>query len=261
MDALQAVPAPPRATGLTGVAGLRRSPEGMTRFATTRWSLIFDARHGAGDTRAALEEICRVYRRPVLAYIRRHPGAGPDAEDLAQEFFARLLEQRWDLRADPDLGSFRAFLLTALRRFLIDASDRAHAGKRGGQWQRVPLSDESAEFVSPPSESPEQAVTRAWMQTLVHQAMQRLREETAAAGKAALYAQLSGFLLEPPDSADYPALAERLQLRVNTLAVAVHRLRQRLRELVREEVLQTVSTQGDMDIELGGLRSAFRSLS
>ena len=234
----------------------------MTRFATTRWSLIFDARHGPGESRDALGEICRVYRQPVLAYIRRHRGgATSDAEDLAQEFFARLLEQRWDVRADPQRGSFRAFLLTALRRFLIDASEHAHAGKRGGQWQRVPLSDDGAEFASPPSESPEQAFTRAWMQTLVRHAMDRLREETAAAGKSALYVQLSGFLLEAPDSADYPALAEKLKLRVNTIAVAVHRLRQRLRELVREEVLQTVSTQGDLDVELSSLRSAFRTLS
>lgn len=233
----------------------------MTRFATTRWSLIFDARDGAGEGRAALEEICRIYRQPVLAYIRRHPGAATDAEDLAQEFFARLLEQRWDRRADPGRGSFRAFLLTALRRFLIDADAHDHAGKRGGAWQRVPLDADAAELASAPSESPEQAFTRTWMHTLVRRAMDRLREEAHAAGKAELYGQLSGFLLEPPAAADYPALAAKLQLRTNTLAVAVHRLRQRLRELVHQEVLHTVGSQGDLDAELASLRSAFRTLS
>ena len=232
----------------------------MTRFATTRWSLIRDARQAPPDGRAALAEICRVYRQPVLDYIRRRR-PGSDAEDLAQDFFARLLEQRWDLRASPDRGSFRAFLLTALRRFLIDANDYACADKRGGAWLQVPMENEAVEWCGPASESPEQAFTKAWMRTVVVRATDRLRQETAAAGKAALYAQLSGFLLEPPDHADYPRLAESLGLRVNTLAVAVHRLRQRLRELVHEEVLHTVSNQGDLDAELDGLRSAFGSLT
>jgi RNA polymerase sigma factor (sigma-70 family) len=232
----------------------------MSRFATTRWSLILDARQEPLTGGAALAEICRIYRRPVLDYIRSR-GAGADAEDLAQDFFARLLEQRWDVRATPERGSFRAFLLTALRRFLIDAGEREHAGKRGGAWHRVALAEDAAELAALPAESPEQVFTRTWMRTLVGRAMDRLRDETASAGKSALYAQLSGFLLEPPDSADYPRLAEQLGLRVNTLAVAVHRLRQRLRELVREEVLHTVSNQDDLDSELDGLRSAFRSLS
>jgi DNA-directed RNA polymerase specialized sigma24 family protein len=232
----------------------------MTRFATTRWSLIFDARQEPQAGGAALAEICRLYRQPVLDYIRsRTPGG--DGEDLAQDFFARLLEQRWDVRATPERGSFRAFLLTALRRFLIDAAEREHAGKRGGAWQRVGFVEDAAELAAPHTESPEQAFTRGWMRTLVGRATDKLRDETASAGKAALYAQLSGFLLEPPDSADYPRLAEQLGLRVNTLAVAVHRLRQRLRELVREEVLHTVDNQDDLDVELDGLRSAFRSLS
>lgn len=232
----------------------------MSRFATTRWSLILDARQEQATANAALAEICRIYRQPVLDYIHRH-APGTDAEDLAQDFFARLLEQRWDVRADRERGSFRAFLLTALRRFLIDAAERENAGKRGGNWRRVPLAEEGAEFASPNRDSPEQAFTRSWMRTLVGRAMERLEMETAAAGKSELYAQLSGFLLEPPDSTDYPRLAEALGLRVNTLAVAVHRLRQRLRELVRDEVLGTVSNQDDLDAELSGLRSAFRSLS
>ena len=232
----------------------------MARFATTRWSLILDARQEAAAGAEALAEICRLYRQPVVDYIRvRSPGV--EAEDLAQDFFARLLEQRWDVRATPERGSFRAFLLTALRRFLMDAGEREHAGKRGGTWQRVSLVEDAAELAAPPDASPELAFTRAWMRTLVARAMDRLRGETAAAGKADLYAQLSGFLLEPPDNEDYPRLAEALGLRVNTLAVAVHRLRQRLRELVRDEVLHTVSNQGDLEAELDGLRSAFRSLS
>jgi RNA polymerase sigma factor (sigma-70 family) len=225
-------------------------------FATTRWSLILDARTGPEAGRAALEQICRDYRSPVLSYVRRH-GYGADAEDLTQEFFARLLEQGWHARADPSRGRFRSYLLTALRRFLIDASDSAGARKRGGGQLRVDSEGALANLAAPGSESPEQSFTRHWMKTVIDRAMQRLEAETRAAGKAELFAQLSAFLGETPEPAVYHRLGEQLGMRANTIAVGVHRLRQRLRALVREELLQTVSDPASLDEELRELRSAF----
>ena len=104
----------------------------MSPFATTRWSLILDARTGPDSARRAMEEIYRAYRGPVLAYVRRSGCTEGDAEDLVQDFFARLLEKRWDVGADPARGRFRTYMLTALRRFLLDAHDAATARKRGG---------------------------------------------------------------------------------------------------------------------------------
>ena len=229
----------------------------MSGFATTRWSLILDARTGPEAGRVALEQICRDYRQPVLSYVRRHGYAAPDAEDLTQDFFARLLEQGWHARADPSRGRFRSFLLTALRRFMSDARDSASAQKRGGGQQRVSADQAFATLAAPGNESPEQAFTRYWMKTVVERATRKLEAEARAAGKQELYAQLNGFLGESPDPSAYRELGARLGLRPNTIAVGVHRLRQRLRELVREELLQTVTDAAALDEELRELRATF----
>ena len=229
----------------------------MSGFATTRWSLILDARTGPEAGRVALEQICRDYRQPVLSYVRRHGYANADAEDLTQDFFARLLEQGWHARADPGRGRFRSFLLTALRRFLSDARDSAGAQKRGGGQLRVSADDTFATLAAPGSESPEQAFTRHWMKTVVERATRKLEAEAKAAGKQELYAQLNGFIGETPDASAYRALGEKLNMRPNTIAVGVHRMRQRLRELVREELLQTVADAAALDEELRELRATF----
>ena len=251
-----------RAFALEWVAG--RSEKGTATvpgFATTRWSLILDARTGPEAGRVALEQICRDYRGPVLSYVRRQahllalPGA--DAEDLTQEFFARLLEQGWHARADPSRGRFRSYLLTALRRFLSDARDSAGAQKRGGGQLRVNGEGAIDGLAAAGSESPEQAFTRHWMKTVIERAMQKLEAETRAAGKGDLFARLSGFLGETPEAAVYQRLGEQLGMRANTIAVGVHRLRQRLRALVREELLQTVADPQALDEELLELRGAF----
>lgn len=261
--------APPAAAGL-GLDWLRASPGAfarsgfgrprgcaMTGFATTRWSLILDAKTGPEAGRVALEQICRDYRQPVLSFVKRHGYASADAEDLTQDFFARLLEQGWHARADPSLGRFRSYLLTALRRFLSDARDSAGAQKRGGGQLRVSTDETLATLAAPGSESPEQAFTKHWMKTVVARAMHRLRAEALAAGKQELYEQLNGFLGETPDPSAYRELGERLGMRPNTIAVGVHRMRQRLRALVREELLQTVADATALDEELRELRATF----
>lgn len=224
----------------------------MSRFVTTHWSLILDGRHDPQQARAALVEICDNYRDPVLSYLHQHGYVGADAEDLTQEFFARLVEQRWDTRADPARGRFRSFLLTALRRFLANELARQHSDKRGGALQQVDLEDVALE--APPEHSPEQSFNRAWVLVLMGHAAARLEQEARAAGREALYRQLAGYLAEAPDTADYARIAAQLGIRPNTVAVHVHRLRRRLRELIREELLQTVSDAEGFEAELSALR-------
>ena len=228
----------------------------MSGFATTRWSLILDARTGPEAGRVALEQICRDYRQPVLSYVRRHGYSSADAEDLTQDFFARLLEQGWHARADPTLGRFRSYLLTALRRFLSDARDSAGAQKRGGGQVRV-SADETFATLAAPHESPEQAFTRHWMKTVVERATKKLEAEARAAGKQELYARLNGFLGETPDPSAYRELGEVLGMRPNTIAVGVHRMRQRLRALVQEELMHTVADAAALEEELRELRATF----
>lgn len=225
------------------------------QFATTRWSLIMDARADPLSARQALEQICRAYRQPVLAFVRRNGHPPADAEDLTQEFFARLLEGRWDKRADPERGRFRSFLLAALKHFLINSRSAANAAKRGGREVRVPLEDAAEALASPDAHSPEQEFERTWALTVIERALARLSEEAARAGKQELFKRLLPYIGESA-AADYRTLAETLGMRQNTIAVTVHRLRTRLRELVHTELADQTNGPDEMALELRFLRSA-----
>jgi len=232
----------------------------MMRFDTTRWSMVLQARDGTHQARTALEALCRTYRPPVLAYVRRRSYNAENAEDLTQTFFTHFVEHAYHADADPTRGRFRAFLLTALKRFLIDADNEAHAAKRGGGYQFKSLEQDTGNGNTlenlADSETPERAFERSWAVTLLEAAMSRLREEAVNAGKQGLFEQLSEFLTERPDEADYARVAATLKLRRNTLAVAVHRLRHRLRELIREELAQTTIDRADLESEIRDMRAA-----
>jgi RNA polymerase sigma factor (sigma-70 family) len=236
----------------------------VNRFQTTRWSIVLHAGRETAGARAALEELCRTYRSPVIAYVRGRSGSADEAEDLGQAFFARFIEGAYHAQADPERGSFRAFLLTALKRFLNDAAERAHAQKRGGNIQFQSLDamdgDESEAQNVAERDTPEQAFERAWAKAALRAAMRRLRAETAAAGRSELFDQMCEFLAERPSEADYERVAETLKMRRNTVAVAVHRLRQRLRELVQAELADTTSDAEGLNRELDQLRPSLAAV-
>jgi RNA polymerase sigma-70 factor (ECF subfamily) len=223
----------------------------MSRFQTTRWNLIQDARDHPSRSRAALEQLCRAYRPPVLAFIRHSGHGASDAEDLTQAFFLRFLESGWYADATPERGRFRSLLLTSVRHFLSDQHAQAAARKRGGGIAHC--GNDAIEQLAG-GESPEEAFTRAWLGTVVSHAMARLHDEWAQAGKQEQFRQLSSMLLEHPDAQELHALAEKTGMRANTLAVQAHRMRQRLRQLVRLELLQTVGSREALELELAELR-------
>lgn len=228
----------------------------MTHFQTTHWDLIQTARDDPGHAGPALEQLCRAYRPPVLAYVRRH-GYGPgEAEDLTQEFFARFLERRWYASADPARGRFRALVLTALRRFLSDQHAQVQAAKRGGGTAAA-ATDTAA--VADDGESPEQAFTRAWMGAVLGHAVARLRAEWIRAGKDEQFEQLAPLLVEGDPGASLRALAAASGVRSNTLAVRLHRMRRRLRQLVRLELVGTVGSREALEAELAELRELARA--
>lgn len=215
------------------------------------------AREDTADARAALNSLCRTYRPPVLAYIRGRGYSADAIEDLAQAFFTRFIEDAYHATADPARGRFRAFLLVAVKRFLIHAEIEAHALKRGGDISLRRLDDPQfdVEQLASDSDGPEQAFERSWAMTVFDAAMRRLRAEARDAGKLAMFEQLFEFLTERPDEGDYERAAKALKLRRKTLTVAVYRLRLRLRELVRAELAQTTATREDLESELRDLRS------
>lgn len=227
----------------------------MGGFDTTRWSIVLRARGEPATARAALETLCCTYRPPVFAFVRRQGYRADVAEDLTQAFFTRFLEGEWYSCADPARGRFRSFLLTALKRFLLKADVQAASLKRGGAYRFESL--DAAGSIEPASEeTPDLVFERAWADAVLDAALARLHHEAERAGKGALFERLREFLVEPPDETDYARVAADLNLRRNTLAVAVHRLRQRLRELVREELAETVSDGELLDDELHFLRRA-----
>ncbi len=232
----------------------------MSQFQTTRWSLVIEARSDDAQSRKALEQLCRTYRAPVIAYIRGRGVSKDDVEDLAQAFFTRFIERAFHAHADPARGRFRAFLLTALKNFLADARDEASARKRGGDFHFQPLdsltNSQPGQDGFADSETPDAMFDRAWAQAVLESATRRLRREAKAAGKSALFGALCEFLIERPDEADYARVAAALNLRRNTLAVAVHRMRNRLRELVCAELAQTAADDESMEKELDELRDS-----
>ncbi len=224
----------------------------MSRFQTTRWSLIAAAAHETPEhPRPALEQLCRAYRPPVLAYIRRCGQPVNDAEDLAQAFFLRFLERGWYAEADPHRGRFRALLLTALRHFLTDAHAHATALARGGGARFA----DGLEQVADTGDTPEQAFDRAWLGTVLARAMDTLQREWTLAGKHAQFRQLAPLLVERPEGDALRRIAAEQGQRSNSLAVQVHRMRKRLRQLVRLELLRTVGSPEALERELAELRT------
>lgn len=203
-----------------------------------------------GTARRALGELFALYRPPVLAYLRRH--AESDADDLAQGFFEQLMRLNSHASADPAKGSFRNFLMVALKRFVMNQREAANALKRGGGCANLDI--ESTELTT--DHTPEREFDREFAKVVVRQALKHLESEASRAGKLALFQTLSPFLFDAGDPQDYARAAEALGMRRNTVAVAVHRLRQRLQELVRQEVLGLVEDERDVESEVRALRIA-----
>ena len=242
-------------------AGQPRS--GDRHFATTRWSIVLAAgRANADDAESALATLCRSYWYPVYAFIRRRGAPAADAEDLTQEFFATLLEKDYVRLADPERGRFRTFLLTAVSRFLTKQHERNRAGKRGGG--RMVLSLDLAEgedrYRLEPVEqwTPERLFERRWALTLLERVIVRLRERYAEQGKGALFEQLKDFLTQPEADGLLADLAKSLGMTEGALKVAIHRLRRRYRDLLKEEVGETVSAPDELADELDCLLAALR---
>jgi RNA polymerase sigma factor (sigma-70 family) len=230
----------------------------MALFGTTRWSVLVDTRGDGAQARLALETLCRAYRRPVLVYLRRNGHSLDDAEDLVQAFFGHLIEQRAFAHADRERGRFRNFLLGALKHFLSHESAAAAALKRGGGRVHASLDDEDADlerFLAA-DDTPERSFDRAWALTVLDRALNRLTAEAEQSGKRELFATLREYVVESAERSDYAQAAEQLGMRPNTVAVVVHRLRARLRELVEAELRETVTGAEALAEEMGALRSA-----
>lgn len=232
---------------------------GHGAFLTTHWSVVLAARDGEGtQAHAALEELCRGYWRPIYAYLRRAGYVPHDAQDLAQGFFAHFLEHGFLQRLRHREGRFRSFLLTFLKRFLSDERDKAKAQKRGGGFQIFSLDECSLEeqrMGSLDRLGAAAAFDRRWAMTLLARAQDRLRVEYASTGKDRMYEVLQPYLGGEEAARSYAEVAVQLAMPENSVKSAIHRLRRRYGELIREEVAQTVETPPLIEEEIRYLLS------
>lgn len=226
---------------------------GSSQFPTTRWTMVV----AAGDpdrkeARSALASLCQNYWYPLYAYLRRRGYSADQAQDLTQDFFIRILEGRYLDRADPEKGQFRAFLLTSLKFFVADESDRQRAQKRGGgQSLSLELSSGEDRYQREPGhdETPERIFERRWALAVLDRVVERLRSEFVQHGRVEHFEQLKVFLLGHSD-APYAVLAREMNTSEGALKVAIHRLRKRYRELFRQEIADTVADPGEVESEL-----------
>jgi RNA polymerase sigma factor (sigma-70 family) len=230
-------------------------------FNTTHWSVVIQA--GANDSpaaAAALASLCLAYWYPLYTYVRRQGHSMEDAQDLTQEFFARLLERQSLRSADPARGRFRTFLLTSLKHFLIDEWNKANCAKRGGGRPLISLDAEETEtrFQAEPADnrSPDKVFGRRWAVVVLDRALGQLQSEFVAAGRGPVFEELKTCLTGEDNENTYAEIGRRLGLTEGNFKVTVHRLKQRYRELLRQEIALTVDGPEAIDQEMRDLIAA-----
>lgn len=233
-------------------------------FATTRWTVVLAAgRADSPESSAALETLCRTYWYPLYAFARRQGHAPPDAEDLTQSFFASFLEKNYLEGLSSERGRFRAFLLACFKHFLANEWDRAGRLKRGGDREFISLDAQSAEmrYLEEPADhlSPDRLYDREWALALLNLVLARLRAEVRAEGHEAQFDRMKVFLTLGKGARPYAAVGAEMGLTENAVKVAVHRLRRRYRELLREEIAQTLVRPEQVQEEIHALFGAFAS--
>jgi RNA polymerase sigma-70 factor (ECF subfamily) len=230
-------------------------------FATTHWSVVL----AAGETdsppaRSALETLCRAYWYPIYVYVRRKGHGADDAQDLTQEFFAQLIAKERLRLADREKGKFRTFLLAMLDYFLAREWSRAHRQKRGGQFIFISLDQQTPEeryqLEPADNQTPEKKFLRHWALTVLEHSMNALEQECRKNGKGALFSEAQELLSRERDVAGYAEISRRLNMNEGAARMAVHRLRRRYGELLRDEIAQTVCGPEEIEEEMRYLLSA-----
>jgi RNA polymerase sigma factor (sigma-70 family) len=248
------VPVDDQVTSLTGVGSAAAGQHGAVAFTTTHWSVVLEAQGESPAAQEALEKLCRIYWWPLYGFVRRQGYSPEEAQDLTQGFFELLLERR-DLNAvRQEKGRLRSYLLTSLKNFLGKAHRRAMTVKRGQGQPLVPLEEllarERADLEPADTLSADRIYERRWALTLLEQVLTRLEQEYRVANNATLFVELKQLLGDEPDRPSQAVIGRKLGMTENAVKQAFHRLRERYRALLREEIAHTVAVPGDVEDEL-----------
>ena len=223
-------------------------------FATTNWSVVLEAQSPTPAAQAALEKLCRTYWWPLYGFVRRQDYTPEEAQDLTQGFFEVLLERRDLDVVRREKGRLRSYLLVSLKNFMAKARRRELAMKRGEGRALVPLDElltrERADLELADSFSADRIYERRWALTLLEQVLTRLESDYRSAGSSKLFDGLKEFLSDEPGRRSQAEVASELRMTENALKQAFHRLRQRYRQLLHDEIAQTVAVPGDVEDEL-----------
>ena len=257
------VPADDEVTSLTARGGTPGGPGWPVAFTTTHWSVVLDAQGESPEAQEALEKLCRVYWRPIYGFVRREGVRPEEAKDLTQGFFALILERKDFQSARQEKGRLRSFLLASLKHFMANERRDAAAIKRGGGQTLIPLdgiaSDDSDEFYRSDMLSADLLYDRRWAFTVLDRVFARLREESQRSANPPLLERLNTLLSDEPERPSQAEIGREFGMTENAVKQAFHRLRQRYRQLLREEVAQTVATPAEIEDELRHLITALRS--
>ena len=232
-----------------------------SRFTTTQWSLVLAAgERGSSESEAALARLCALYWYPLFAFVRRQGYSADEAQDLTQAFFARLIEKGDVADADRSRGRFRSFLLASCKHFLSNERDRERTLKRGGGREAISIDVATAEAryqrAFAHDETPERLYDRQWTMTLLDRVLEQLKEEYEANGNERLFARLRPFITGDGADETYAMAARDLDMTEGAIKVAVHRLRRRYREAVRQQIAETVGSLQEVDDEMRYLLSS-----
>ena len=236
---------------------------GAVAFTTTHWSIVLAAQGASPAVAEALEKLCRTYWRPIYGFVRRQGVRPEEAKDLTQGFFALLLERRDINAVRKEKGRLRSYLLTSLKHFLTNERNRAMAIKRGQGQQLIPLEDlrerERVGFEPTETLAADKIYERRWALTVLDQVLARLGDEYRATGNMRLFDRLQKSLMDEPDRPSQADTAHELGMTENAVKQALHRLRVRYRELLREEIAHTVMVPGEIEDELRHLIAVLRA--
>jgi DNA-directed RNA polymerase specialized sigma24 family protein len=229
-------------------------------FRTTRWTQVSRAKADSPEGRRALAELCNAYYEPVATFLRIELRDADAARDLAHDFFAHMLAGGAIARADQERGRFRSYLLGAVKHFLSNQREARRRHKRGGGVENISLNETEARSVPDAGVlSPDAAFDRQWALTVVARALEALRRECAAEGRADFFEQVKPWLTGEAVRGDQAALAAGCGLNANALKVAVHRLKRHFRQLLKAEVAGTLDDPGLVEAEMRALFAALGS--
>ena len=247
---------------MNGSPAIQSAEGGAMAFTTTHWSVVLEAQRESPAAHKALEILCRTYWRPLYGFARRQGLTREEAQDLVQEFFACLLEHRNLESVRREKGRLRSYLLVSLKRFLASEQHRAAGVKRYESGAHIALDElldsELADFERTETLSADQLYERRWALATLDQVLSRLESEYQAAANAALFDRLKEFLVGERGRPTQAEIATELGMTENAVKQAFHRLRQRYRVLLREEITHTVAQPGDVEDELRHLVSVLR---